>query len=80
VEKLLSLCGSVILLTYFAINLKDSVGVLQNLFPIGIAGYNLYLDVKSRRAVAAAPGAADASAPAPDGDPAAVVHQVSADS
>ena len=43
----MSLTGSVLLLSYFVFGKNDSVGILSNLFPAAIAGYNLVLD--SRR-------------------------------
>ena len=42
---LMSLAGSVLLLTYFIFGKNDSVGILSNAFPAGIALYNLYLDI-----------------------------------
>ena len=42
---LMSMSGSLMLLTYFIFGKNDSVGILSNLFPAGVAGYNLYLDV-----------------------------------
>jgi lipid-A-disaccharide synthase-like uncharacterized protein len=46
----MSLVGSLLLLSYFTFsNKQDSVGVLSNLFPCGIALYNLYLDERHRR-------------------------------
>jgi lipid-A-disaccharide synthase-like uncharacterized protein len=45
----MSISGSVLLLAYFTFGKNDSVGILSNLFPVGIAGYNLYLDVRHRR-------------------------------
>jgi lipid-A-disaccharide synthase-like uncharacterized protein len=47
---LMSISGSVLLLGYFTFGKNDSVGILSNLFPAGVAGYNLYLDVSHRRA------------------------------
>lgn len=43
----MSISGSLLLLTYFTFGRNDSVGILSNLFPLGVALYNLYLDVKS---------------------------------
>jgi lipid-A-disaccharide synthase-like uncharacterized protein len=45
----MSITGSLLLLSYFIFGKNDSVGVLSNLFPAGIAGYNLYLDLANRR-------------------------------
>jgi lipid-A-disaccharide synthase-like uncharacterized protein len=41
----MSLAGSFMLLSYFIFGKNDSVGILSNLFPAAIAGYNLYLDL-----------------------------------
>ena len=46
---LMSLTGSVLLLSYFTFGKNDSVGVISNLFPSFIAIYNLLLDSKHRR-------------------------------
>lgn len=43
---LMSLTGSILLLSYFIFGKPDSVGVLSNLFPSGVALYNLYLDIR----------------------------------
>jgi lipid-A-disaccharide synthase-like uncharacterized protein len=40
----LSLLGSGCQLAYFIFGKNDAVGVLANLFPSFVAGYNLYLD------------------------------------
>src|SRR4030095_2760180 len=40
--------GSVLLLAYFVFGKNDSVGILSNLFPLFVALYNLYLDIKNR--------------------------------
>ncbi len=42
----ISLCGSIMLLSYFTFGKNDSVGILSNLFPAFIAGYNLFLDIR----------------------------------
>jgi lipid-A-disaccharide synthase-like uncharacterized protein len=42
----ISLCGSLMLLSYFTFGKNDSVGILANLFPAFIAGYNLFLDIR----------------------------------
>jgi lipid-A-disaccharide synthase-like uncharacterized protein len=46
---LMSILGSVMLLSYFIFGKNDSVGILSNAFPAGVAGYNLYLDLRNRR-------------------------------
>jgi lipid-A-disaccharide synthase-like uncharacterized protein len=45
----MSIAGSLLLLAYFTFGKNDSVGILANLFPAGIAAYNLYLDLRGRR-------------------------------
>jgi len=39
-----------LLLSYFTFGKNDSVGVLSNLFPAGVAAYNLVLDLKHKKA------------------------------
>jgi lipid-A-disaccharide synthase-like uncharacterized protein len=46
---LMSISGSLLLLAYFTFGKNDSVGILSNLFPAAVAGYNLYLDVTHKR-------------------------------
>jgi lipid-A-disaccharide synthase-like uncharacterized protein len=46
---LMSISGSLLLLSYFVFGKNDSVGILSNLFPAGIASYNLYLDLAHKR-------------------------------
>lgn len=46
---LLSLTGSILLLSYFIFGKNDSVGILSNLMPAGVAGYNLFLHVSHAR-------------------------------
>ena len=48
----MSISGSLLLLSYFIFGKNDSVGILSNLFPAGVAGYNLYLDLTHKRAQA----------------------------
>jgi lipid-A-disaccharide synthase-like uncharacterized protein len=48
---LLSLVGSILLLTYFSLGKNDSVGVLCNFFPAFIAIYNLFLDINYHRKI-----------------------------
>jgi len=47
----MSILGSALLLSYFIWGKNDSVGVLSNLFPMGVALYNLVLDIRSGREV-----------------------------
>lgn len=43
----MSIAGSMMTLSYFLFSSKqDSVGVLQNLFPLLTASYSLYLDIR----------------------------------
>ena len=45
----MSIVGSLMTLSYFLFSSKqDSVGVLQNLFPLLTASYSLYIDVRHR--------------------------------
>jgi lipid-A-disaccharide synthase-like uncharacterized protein len=46
---LMSISGSLLLLSYFTFGKNDSVGILSNLFPAGVAAYNLYLDLTHKR-------------------------------
>lgn len=45
----MSLSGSILLLGYFIFGKNDSVGILSNLFPVLIAGYNLFLDRQNQQ-------------------------------
>lgn len=45
----LSIVGSVMTLAYFIWGKNDSVGILSNLFPMGIAVYNLMMDIRAAR-------------------------------
>ncbi|AKC83701.1 membrane protein [Verrucomicrobia bacterium IMCC26134] len=45
----MSVVGSLMLLSYFIAGKNDSVGVLSNLFPAFTAGYNLWLDLRPRK-------------------------------
>jgi lipid-A-disaccharide synthase-like uncharacterized protein len=42
----MSVTGSLLLLGYFTFGKNDSIGILSNLFPMLIAVYNLYLDIR----------------------------------
>jgi lipid-A-disaccharide synthase-like uncharacterized protein len=44
----MSALGSLLLLGYFIFGKNDSVGILSNLFPLFVALYNLYLELKHR--------------------------------
>ncbi len=45
----ISLVGSALTLAYFVFGRRDSVGILQNALPMGLALYNLWLDLLHRR-------------------------------
>ena len=45
----LSIAGCLMTLSYFTFGKTDSVGIIQNLFPMFIAGYNLFLDLSHSR-------------------------------
>lgn len=45
----MSATGSMLLLSYFIFGKNDSVGILSNLFPAGVASYNLYLDITHQK-------------------------------
>jgi len=46
---IMSLVGSLCVLSYFTMGKRDSVGVLSNLFPALVASYNLFLDIRHRK-------------------------------
>ena len=46
----MSISGSIMLLLYFTFGKNDSVGVLSNLFPFGVALFNLYLHQRAQSA------------------------------
>jgi lipid-A-disaccharide synthase-like uncharacterized protein len=46
---LMSLAGSMMMLSYFIWGKNDSVGILANLFPAVIAIYNLVIDIRAPR-------------------------------
>ncbi|MDX2227018.1 MAG: lipid-A-disaccharide synthase N-terminal domain-containing protein [Verrucomicrobiae bacterium] len=46
---IMSLVGSVMVLSYFTFGKNDSVGILGNLFPAFIAAYNLWLELSHRK-------------------------------
>lgn len=46
---IMSLLGSLLTLSYFIFGKNDSVGILANLFPCLVAGYNLFLEMTSRK-------------------------------
>ena len=46
---IMSVLGSVCLLSYFIFGKNDSVGILSNLFPAFVSVYNLYLDLRNMK-------------------------------
>ena len=46
---IMSVIGSVLLLSYFIWGKNDSVGVLTNLLPASVAMYNLVMDIRHAR-------------------------------
>ena len=46
----MSIAGSGLLCAYFIWGKSDSVGLIANLFPMGVALYNLFIDVRARQA------------------------------
>ncbi len=46
----MSISGSLLCLTYFIFGKNDSVGIISNLFPMTVASYNLYLDLRKPKA------------------------------
>jgi lipid-A-disaccharide synthase-like uncharacterized protein len=51
----MSAAGSLACLAYFIFGKSDSVGVLSNLFPCGVAAYNLYLEATHRQTASVPP-------------------------
>jgi lipid-A-disaccharide synthase-like uncharacterized protein len=45
----MSVAGSLLLLAYFVWGKNDSVGVMANLFPAGVALYNWWMDIRAGR-------------------------------
>lgn len=45
----LSICGSLMLVSYFIFGKNDSVGILSNAFPAFVALYNLIVDYRHRK-------------------------------
>jgi len=62
---IMSVAGSLLLLSYFFFSAKqDIVGIINNLFPCFIAVYNLILELRYQKKVAAEKKIADAAAAA----------------
>ena len=52
----LSIVGSVMTLAYFIWGKNDSVGILQNAFPMFVSVYNVYVHVRHHRPEVVSPG------------------------
>src|SRR5262245_1737153 len=52
----MSLAGSALLLSYFIWGKNDSVGVMSNLFPMAVAGYNFMMHRRAKRGGGSPPG------------------------
>lgn len=48
---IMSVVGSALLLSYFIWGKNDSVGVISNLFPMGVAAYNFVMHRRGARSV-----------------------------
>ena len=55
----MSITGSLMLLCYFSFGRRDSVGIISNLFPMLVASYNLWLDMRHARRRQQAPEVAE---------------------
>ncbi len=44
----ISILGSIMLLSYFTFGINDPVGIISNFFPVFIAVFNLFLDIKNK--------------------------------
>ena len=45
----LSVCGSVLLVSYFIFGKNDSVGIISNMFPAFVSVYNIVVDLRHRK-------------------------------
>jgi lipid-A-disaccharide synthase-like uncharacterized protein len=52
----MSLAGSALLLAYFVWGKNDSVGVMSNLFPMAVAGYNFVMHRRATQSGGSPPG------------------------
>ena len=48
----MSLVGAAMTLAYFTFGNPDSVGILQNILPLGLATWNIFMDYADRSGVA----------------------------
>jgi lipid-A-disaccharide synthase-like uncharacterized protein len=60
---LMSIAGSAALCAYFIWGKNDSVGLLSNLFPMGVAIFNLIMDLRTRAGSRAGPSGASPAQP-----------------
>lgn len=54
----ISLVGAAMTCSYFIFGKNDSVGIIQNLFPMAVSAHNLWLDLRQRGTPPAGPGPA----------------------
>ena len=57
----LSIVGSVMTLAYFIWGKNDSVGILQNAFPMFVSVYNVYVHVRHHEPEVVSPGGSEES-------------------
>jgi lipid-A-disaccharide synthase-like uncharacterized protein len=62
----MSLAGSALLLSYFIWGKNDSVGVMSNLFPMAVAGYNFVMHQRHKRSGGSPPGPSSSSGSSDD--------------
>ena len=56
---IMSISGSLLLLSYFTFGKNDSVGVMSNLFPAFVSVYNLVTHIRHHKPEVIAPGSAE---------------------
>ena len=61
----MSLAGSALLLSYFVWGKNDSVGVMSNLFPMAVAGYNFFMHQRAKRSGGSPPDSNSSSGSSP---------------
>jgi len=55
----LSISGSALLLAYFTFGKNDSVGIMQNAFPMFVSAYNVIIHLRHHRPEVIEPGSAE---------------------
>ena len=61
----MSMAGSALLLAYFVWGKNDSVGVMSNLFPMAVAGYNFFMHQRHKRSGGSPPDSNSSSGSSP---------------